>query len=237
MSVINPKILLAEDDINLGFVIKDNLEMNGFEVLLCKDGEEFLKLFKNYNADLCVLDIMMPKLDGFSAAEQIRKTNTDIPIIFLTAKSLKEDKLKGLKLGADDYITKPFNIEELILKIKIFLKRSRITSQKDILKANTPVKIGNYILDVPNQLLVIENHKQKLTLKEAELLQLFFEQPNNILKRDDILNQIWKNDNYFVGRSLDVFISRLRKYLKDDNRIKLVNIHSVGFKLTITNND
>ena len=180
---------------------------------------------------------MMPKLDGFSAAEQIRKTNTDIPIIFLTAKSLKEDKLKGLKLGADDYITKPFNIEELILKIKIFLKRSRITSQKDILKANTPVKIGNYILDVPNQLLVIENHKQKLTLKEAELLQLFFEQPNNILKRDDILNQIWKNDNYFVGRSLDVFISRLRKYLKDDNRIKLVNIHSVGFKLTITNND
>ena len=179
----------------------------------------------------------MPKLDGFSAAEQIRKTNTDIPIIFLTAKSLKEDKLKGLKLGADDYITKPFNIEELILKIKIFLKRSRITSQKDILKANTPVKIGNYILDVPNQLLVIENHKQKLTLKEAELLQLFFEQPNNILKRDDILNQIWKNDNYFVGRSLDVFISRLRKYLKDDNRIKLVNIHSVGFKLTITNND
>ncbi len=234
MQNTKPKILLAEDDINLGFVIKDNLEMSGFEVLLCKDGEEFLKHFKIATADLCVLDVMMPKLDGFSVAEQIRKSNTDIPIIFLTAKSLKEDKLKGLKLGADDYITKPFNIEELILKIKIFLKRSRIVSQKEIVTIPKSLRMGNYTLDVSNQLLVTEELKQQLTLKEAELLQLFFEQPNTVLKREDILNQIWKDDNYFVGRSLDVFISRLRKYLKNDTRIKIVNIHAVGFKLTFS---
>ena len=225
-----PKILLAEDDINLGFVIKDNLEMSGFEVCLCKDGEEFLNRFKKLPADLCVLDIMMPKLDGFSVAEQIRKTNSDIPIIFLTAKSLKEDKLKGLKLGADDYITKPFNIEELILKIKIFLKRSRITSAKEI-KVPPKLKMGNYVLEVSNQLLLHHELKQQLTLKEAELLQLFFENKNTVLKREDILNQIWKDDNYFIGRSLDVFISRLRKYLKSDDRIRIINIHGVGFKL------
>ena len=234
MSEPKPKILLAEDDINLGFVIKDNLEMNGFEVMLCKNGEEFLKLFKKIKPNICVLDVMMPKMDGFSAAEQIRKTNTDIPIIFLTAKSLKEDKLKGLKLGADDYISKPFNIEELILKIKIFLKRSGLNFKKEISSAEKFLKMGGYNLDVSNQLLIFEEQKQQLTLKEAELLHLFFEQPNTILKRDDILNQIWKDDNYFVGRSLDVFISRLRKYLKNDSRIKLMNIHAVGFKLSFS---
>lgn len=230
MSETKIKILLAEDDLNLGFVIKDNLEMNGYEVLLCKDGEKFLNQFKNSLPDLCILDIMMPKLDGFSVAEEIRKTNTHVPIIFLSAKSLKEDKLKGLKLGADDYITKPFNIEELVLKIKIFLKRSRITDTTKRIKTS-PIMIGNYTLDIDNQLLISEGVKQQLTIKEAELLKLFFEHANSVLKREDILNQIWKNDNYFVGRSLDVFISRLRKYIKNDPRIKLQNIHGVGFKL------
>jgi DNA-binding response OmpR family regulator len=227
---IKPKILLAEDDLNLGFVIRDNLEMNGFEVILCENGEEFLIQFKEETADLCILDIMMPKLDGFSVAEQIRKINSEIPIIFLTAKSLKEDKLKGLKLGADDYITKPFNIEELILKIKIFLKRSKVTYKDESVKIQS-IQMGGYLLDVSNQLLHYGESKQQLTLKEAELINMFFENPNAVLKREDILNQIWKDDNYFVGRSLDVFISRLRKYLKSDGRIKLLNIHGVGFKL------
>lgn len=230
MPETKPHILLAEDDLNLGFVIKDNLEISGFDVTLCKDGEEFLYQYKLLKADLCILDVMMPKRDGFSLAEQIRKVDTEIPILFLTAKSLKEDKLKGLKLGADDYITKPFNIEELILKVKVFLRRSKISSQKGTAKA-APIKRGNYELDLSNQLLICGEFKQQLTLKEAELLNVFFENPNTILKREDILNKIWKDDNYFVGRSLDVFISRLRKYLKNDSRMKLVNVHGVGFKL------
>jgi DNA-binding response OmpR family regulator len=225
-----PKILLAEDDLNLGFVVRDNLEMNGFEVALCKDGEECLNQFKKGNPDICILDVMMPRLDGFSVTEQIRKVNTEVPIIFLTAKTLKEDKLKGLMLGGDDYITKPFNIEELILKIKVFLKRSKVNLQKDAVKSQA-ITLGSYTLDVLNQQLLFGETKQGLTLKEAELLNLFFINLNTVLKREDILNKIWKDDNYFVGRSLDVFISRLRKYLKNESRIKLLNVHGVGFKL------
>ena len=219
-------LLYVEDDESLSFVTKDNLELQGYRITYCADGKQALGVIQENEYDLCILDVMLPEIDGFTLAQEIRKYNTDVPIIFLTAKSLKEDRIKGLKLGADDYITKPFSIEELILKIEIFLRRSKISTPN----AATKYKLGDYSFDHSNLNLNAENFSKKLTQKEADLLQMLVENKNQVLRRSDILKKIWGEDDYFLGRSLDVFISRLRKYLKEDPRLTIENIHGVGFR-------
>lgn len=222
------RILLVEDDTNLGFVIKDNFEQNQFEVVLCVDGEEALKCFSSETFDLCILDVMLPKMDGFELAKQIRSQNDQIPLLFLTAKSLKEDRINGFNIGADDYISKPFSIEELILRCKVFLKRSTSKST-----ATISSNIGKYTFDYKNQLLRFEDEEKKLTQREALLLNLLADNKGEIVKRDFLLKEVWGTDDYFAGRSMDVFISRLRKYLAKDPSIEIINYHSVGFKLSI----
>ena len=221
-----PKILYVEDDIYLSFVTKDNLEIKGYEIIWCEDGEQALATFSDNDFDLCIIDVMLPKLDGFSLAKAIRRENINIPILFLSAKSMKEDRIRGLEIGGDDYITKPFSIEELILKIEVFLKRSKVKSLKTIEKI---IEIGNYRFDFANLDLSENNISQRLTLREAELLNLLCQNRNKVLTREDILNKIWKDDSYFLSRSLDVFVSRLRKLLQNDPGLKIENIHGVGF--------
>jgi len=223
------RLLYVEDDKSLGFVTRDNLELQGYSITHCTDGEVALDTLKEKEFDLCLLDVMLPQIDGFTIAQEIRKHNRQVPIIFLTAKSLKEDKIKGLKLGADDYITKPFSIEELILKIEIFLRRS-----KNYSLPKTPFfQIGKYAFDYENLALTYEKERRTLTQREADLLRFFIENPNQVLKRSAILEKLWGENDYFFGRSLDVFISRLRKYLKKDAHLKIENIHGVGFRLKI----
>ena len=220
-------LLYVEDDESLGFVTRDNLELQGYQVTHFSDGKSAMEaLSNNHEYDLCILDVMLPEVDGFTIAEEIRKYDTQVPIIFLTAKSLKEDKIKGLKLGADDYITKPFSIEELILKIEVFLRRRTIVSP---LTAKH-FKLGAFEFDYENLELKNNGDGRTLTQREADLLKLFLEQPNQVIKRSFILEKLWGEDDYFLGRSLDVFISRLRKYLKQDETLKIENIHGVGFR-------
>ena len=224
-----PRILYVEDDEVLSFVTKDNLEMNGYDVGHCMDGEAGLREFKKEDFDLCVLDVMLPNMDGFTLAKEIRKRNQSIPILFLTAKSLKEDKIHGLQLGGDDYITKPFSIEELILKIEVFLRRKGLTQMASI----DDYVIGDYTLETRNLRLIHSSGGQRdLTQKESDLLMCLIQNKNNILKREDILEKVWGENDYFMGRSMDVFISRLRKYLKEDGTLKIENIHGVGFRLS-----
>jgi DNA-binding response OmpR family regulator len=223
------KILYTEDDETLAFLTKDNLEQNNYEVIHCSDGKLGLETFKKENFDICIFDIMMPKMDGFELATEIRKVNTDIPIIFLSAKTLKEDRIKGLRLGADDYLVKPFSIEELLLKIEIFLKRS----QKNIPTEKSVYEIGKYQFDTNNFILFNENEKISLTQREAELLKLFLDNKNSVLKREQILTSLWGTDDYFMGRSLDVFISRLRKILINEKGISIENLHGIGFRFTM----
>lgn len=222
------KILYVEDDKTLSFITIENLERKGYSITYCDNGEQALRVFKSDDFDMCLLDVMIPKNDGFMVAKEIRKINKDIPIIFLTAKSLQEDKIHGLMLGADDYIVKPFSIEELYLKIEIFLKRNIITDNSS---QNQVLKIGNITLDFKNLTLFTINNEIRLTYREAELLRLLILNKNTLLKRSNILKTLWKEDDYFLGRSLDVFISRLRKYLKTEPGLKIENIHSVGFML------
>ena len=226
----NFRILYTEDDETLAFLTKDNLEQNHYTITHCNDGQIALETFKNNTFDICILDIMMPKIDGFELATAIRKLNSDIPILFLSAKTLKEDRIKGLKLGADDYLVKPFSIEELLLKIEIFLKRS--------LKQNSIVKsiytVGKYQFDSHNYLIFNENEKIKLTQRESELLNLFLDNKNIVLKREEILKSLWGDDDYFMGRSLDVFISRLRKIMANENGIIIENLHGIGFRFNIS---
>ena len=223
------KILYVEDDETFSFVTKDNLEINGFEVFHYMDGESAINAFMSNKFDLCIFDVMLPKKDGFTLASEIRKKNPEIPIIFLTAKSLKEDKISGLKLGADDYITKPFSIEELILKIGIFLKRKNI----NVVKQDTMI-IGSLTFNYRNlSIKGVESNEKILTQREADLLKILFENKNNIIKREEILEKVWGQNDYFLGRSMDVFISRLRKYLSEDPSVKIDNIHGVGFKMVI----
>jgi DNA-binding response OmpR family regulator len=222
------KILYAEDDETLAFLTKDNLEMH-YDVTHCNDGEIGLKAFKNESFDICILDIMMPKMDGFELAQKIRQLNTDVPIIFLSAKTLKEDRIQGLRLGADDYLVKPFSIEELLLKIEIFLKRS----QKSTVVENVIYSVGKYQFDHKNYLVFTDNEKISLTQREAELLKLFLDNKNVVMKREEILKSLWGNDDYFMGRSLDVFISRLRKILSDEKGISIENLHGIGFKFNV----
>ena len=219
-------LLYVEDDKSLSFVTRDNLELEGYQVTYCADGKKALDVFPNNNFDLCILDVMLPEVDGFTIAKEIRQKNAQVPIIFLTAKSLKEDKIHGLRLGADDYITKPFSIEELILKIEIFLKRSQIVTKE----SPTVFQVGQFNFDHKNLELSSDDSKKQLTQKEADLLRFFIENKNEVLKRAQILESLWGEDDYFMGRSLDVFISRLRKYLKSDTSLKIENIHGVGFR-------
>lgn len=223
------KILYVEDDQTLSFVTRDNLESHGYAIDFCEDGEQSLKLYNANHYDLCILDVMLPKMDGFEVAASIREKDVDIPIIFLTAKSTKEDKIHGLRLGGDDYITKPFSIEELILKIEVFLKRSGQPRLESIEVHN----IGEYTFSVKNQRLTFNNKIKELTQRESELLCMFCENRDTIVKRDDLLMKVWGDDHYFASRSLDVFVSRLRKYLREDPKVKIENIHNVGYRLII----
>lgn len=222
-------LLYVEDDASLGFVTRDNLEIQGYTVTHCFDGMSALDAAKIGHFDLCVLDVMLPEMDGFTLAQEIRRFNADIPIIFLTAKSLKEDKIKGLRIGADDYITKPFSIEELILKIEVFLRRRHIAVPAPV----AHYRLGCYEFDYPNLLLTCNGQAETLTQREADLLKFFLDQPNQVVKRSDILEKLWGEDDYFLGRSLDVFISRLRKYLRHDESLKIENIHGVGFRFKV----
>ncbi len=224
-------LLYVEDDESLSFVTRDNLELNGYKVTYCEDGRIALDTIRSgQQFDLCILDVMLPEVDGFTLAQEIRQRDDQVPILFLSAKSMKQDKIHGLTIGADDYITKPFSIEELLLKIDIFLRRTKYTN---ILKINTPSGIGLYTFDYKNLSLAFGDDVETLTQKEADLLKLLNENRNQVVKRSFILETIWGKDDYFLGRSLDVFISRLRKYLSQDERIKIENIHGVGFKFKV----
>ncbi len=226
------QLLLAEDDPNLSMVLKDFLEMQGYKVILCNDGQQASVTFKMYAFDICILDIMMPKKDGFTLAEDIRKINPTIPLVFLTAREQKEDKIKGFRLGCDDYITKPFSTEELSLRLEAILRRCQIIKESKKSKAE-PVKIGIYDFDYNNQELKSEENTYTLTKRETELLKLLNDNKNDLIPREKILKSLWSNDSYFTGRSLDVFISRLRKYLKEDKSISIINVHGTGFKFCV----
>ncbi len=234
MKIKNSKIriLLVEDDPNLSLVLQDYLEMLGYEIVLCNDGVEGIKAFKRKSFDLCIFDIMMPKKDGFSLAEEVRLLDQKIPIIFLTAKALKEDKIKGFHVGCDDYITKPFSTEELSLRIKAILKRCLIQTEKGD-EGESPFTIGGFVFDFENMMLKSADIEQSLTRKEAGLLKLLCMHKNKLLSREVALKTIWGENDYFIGRSMDVFIAKLRKYLKSDPNIQITNIHGTGFKLEV----
>ena len=221
------KILLCEDDENLGMLLRESLQAKGFVAELCADGEAGFKAFLKTKFDICVLDVMMPKKDGFTLAQEIRSANTDVPIIFLTAKTLKEDILEGFKLGADDYITKPFSMEELVFRIEAILRRTKGKKSRE----STVYRLGQFTFDTQKQLLQIGEKQTKLTTKENELLALLCSHSNEILQRDFALKTIWIDDNYFNARSMDVYITKLRKHLKDDPQIEIINIHGKGYKL------
>ena len=226
-----PHILLLEDDPNLGTIICEHLTMHGYEVALKTNGEEGLAAWRKLKFDLCLVDIMMPKLDGFSFARTIRATDTSTPIIFLTAKSLKEDKIEGFKIGCDDYLTKPFSVEELLLRIQAVLRRTRGSVAKA--EEQTVFEIGKYSFDCRRQILQHGRTQYKLTAKESDLLRLLCRHVNETLDRDTALREVWQSDSYFSGRSMDVFVSKLRKYFKDDKRIEILTIHGKGFRLIV----
>lgn len=220
------KILYAEDDKTIAFLIQDSLE-SYYDINCYSDGRSALDAFNSQSFDICLLDIMMPELNGFELAQQIRNKNSEIPIIFISAKALKEDRIKGLKLGADDYLVKPFSIEELILKIEVFLKRTKRTDASPL-----TYKVGKYNFDPKNYTLQDTENSISLTQRESELLLYFIRNKNTVLKRQDILKAIWGDDDYFMGRSLDVFISRLRKVLADEQNILIENLHGIGFRFS-----
>ena len=222
-------ILFVEDDESLGFVTKDNLEEAGFHVVWAKDGQEGYESFLSHNFDLCVLDVMLPKRDGFELAKMIREQDENVALFFLTAKSLPEDRIQGLKLGADDYISKPFSMDELCLRIENTLKRTKFNQEAD--QNRDVFELGEFKLHYKELLLSHPDQDQKLTKKEADLLRLLCIHQDQVLERDTALRIVWGDDDYFLGRSMDVFITKLRKYLKLDPTLKISNIHGVGFKL------
>jgi DNA-binding response OmpR family regulator len=226
-------LLLVEDDEALRFIVKDNLEEKGYRVQVAENGQIALEKFNTVPFDLIILDVMLPKIDGFQVAKEIRKMNQQVPIIFLTARSMTEDKITGLTLGGDDYIPKPFSMEELLLKIKIFLKRSQ--AQPIGKSTNSVLKIGRFEFLPDDLSLSIDREVRSLTLKEAELIKFFAQNANKVLSRNEILKEVWGSEDYFLGRSLDVFISRLRKYFKPDPSIKIINLHGIGFRFSLKN--
>ena len=221
------RILLCEDDENLGMLLREYLQTKGYYCDLQPDGEAGYKSFSRNKFDLCVLDVMMPKKDGFALAADIRAINSEVPIIFLTAKTMKEDILQGFKLGADDYLSKPFSMEELLYRIESILRRVRGKKSKDVVT----YQIGGFTFDAQKQTLIFEGEIKKLTTKESELLNLLAANANNILERNFALKTIWVDDNYFNARSMDVYITKLRKLLKDDQNVAIINIHGKGYKL------
>jgi DNA-binding response OmpR family regulator len=228
------RILLVEDDPNLGLLLQDYLQLKGkFDVVLCVDGDEGLRAFTKQDFDLCILDVMMPKKDGFTLGKEIRKINQDVPIIFATAKAMMEDKASAYDLGGDDYITKPFRIEELLLRINALLKRVAVKETPESGSAQTLFQIGDYSFDYTTQLIDYKGQQQKLSTKEAELLQLLCLKKNAVLTREEALLSIWHDDNYFNGRSMDVFLSKLRKYLREDPKVEILNVHGKGYKLLV----
>tara|TARA_B110000090_G_scaffold76375_1_gene86942 strand:+ start:125 stop:829 length:705 start_codon:yes stop_codon:yes gene_type:complete len=230
----NTRILVVEDDVNLGQILEEYLKLKGFTTTLATDGEAGLTAFYEGQHDLCLLDLMMPKKDGFSLAKDIRAVNADIPIIFLTAKSMKEDVLKGFQLGGDDYVTKPFSMEELLLRINAILRRSISKKSADFPKEYV---IGNIRYHYDANTLIIDQHNISLTTKENELMKLFLENLNQTVDRTLALKRIWKNDSYFNARSMDVYIAKLRKYLQLTDVLKIITIHGEGFKLIQVNSD
>ncbi|MBP5341419.1 MAG: response regulator transcription factor [Bacteroidales bacterium] len=222
------KLLVAEDDPNLGTILKAYLTQKGYTVVWAKDGEEALNSFDNEDVDACILDVMMPLVDGLTVAKDIRKVDKNVPIIFLTAKNLEEDKLKGFEVGADDYITKPFSMEELLARLNATMRRSFNDERPD----KNIFRIGNFTFDYTHQTLTIGENTQRLTAKECDLLRIFAINFNQLVDRNTTLQKIWKDDSYFAARSMDVYITKLRKYLKADPTVEIVNVHGVGFKLT-----
>ena len=226
--MMEAKLLIAEDDPNLGQILKEYLEIKGFQADWAQDGEEGLKLFSSNSYDLCVLDIMMPKKDGFTLAKEIRKSSNPVPFVFLTAKSLKEDTIHGLEIGADDYITKPFSMEEFLLRINAILRRTKSEYEQE---DNSKIEIGESILNYDRQQLHCKDQAIALTSKENELLRLLIQYKNKVLDRKLALNMIWHDDSYFNARSMDVYIAKLRKHLKFDPSVEIITIHGKGFKL------
>ena len=231
MEAIKPKILLCEDDTNLGMVLKNYLELNDYEVILERDGRLGLAAFQREKFDICLLDVMMPNMDGFTVAEEIRDINPDVPLFFLSAKTMKDDIIQGYKLGADDYITKPFDSDVLLHKIKAILKRNEELHKEE---ANAEFDLGKYHFNPRLRELVVNGKTQTLSPKENELLKMLSEYKNDLLPREAALKKIWGSDTYFNGRSMDVYIAKLRKYLKEDAKLEIVNIHGNGFRLVET---
>lgn len=224
-------VLLAEDDKNLGSVLTSYLNAKGFPTTLCINGQEAFDIFKKDKFDFCIVDVMMPVKDGFTLAKEIRQIDQKVPILFLTAKSMQEDKLKGFELGADDYLTKPFSMEELLMRMQAIIRR---TTESKIMESNrTFYEIGKFTFDYNRQLLKMSGEEQKLTSKESELLKMLCDNINDVLDRSVALKKIWHDDSYFNARSMDVYVTKLRKYLKGDSNIELINVHGVGFKLVI----
>ena len=226
-------ILLCEDDENLGMLLREYLQAKGYNAELCPDGDAGYKAFIKSKYDICVFDVMMPKKDGFTLAKEIRAINSDVPIMFLTAKNLKDDIFEGFKIGADDYITKPFSMEELTLRMEAILRRVHGKKNREV----TVYQIGKFTFDAKKQILSIGEKSTKLTTKESELLNLLCAHQNEILQRDFALKSIWIDDNYFNARSMDVYITKLRKHLKDDPQIEIINIHGKGYKLITPGED
>lgn len=224
-----PNLLLAEDDRNLGLLLADYLQTEGFDVQLCPDGEDALRRFGNQTFDLCLLDVMMPKMDGFALAEAIRRISGTTPFLFLTAKSFKADKLKGYGLGADDYITKPFDEEELLWKIKAIIRRA----QEKQVASDKILTIGKYTFSPVNQLLMIGEKAKRVTEKESEILLYLYTRRNRVIHREEMLTDLWGKNDYFLGRSLDVFITKIRKYLKEDPALRVENVFGVGFVFNV----
>ena len=223
------KILYVEDDESLSFITKDQLEIEGYAVTHCTNGKDGWAVFRKREFDLCLLDVMLPQMDGFELARKIRGVSKHIPIIFLTAKSMQEDKMEGFLIGGDDYVTKPYSFEELKMRIEVFLRRKKIIEEAP----KEALKIGKFSFDYSNLDLGLDGQSKGLTQREADILYYLAKRANQVIRRSDILEDIWGKDDYFYGRSLDVFISRLRKYLSDDPELSIENVHSVGFKLNI----
>ncbi|MEO8771934.1 MAG: response regulator transcription factor [Ferruginibacter sp.] len=231
MEAAKPKILLCEDDTNLGMVLKNYLELNDYDVILERDGRLGLAAFQREKFDICLLDVMMPNMDGFTLAEEIRDINPDVPLFFLSAKTMKDDIIQGYKLGADDYITKPFDSEVLLHKIKAILKRNEEMHREEV---NAEFDLANYHFNPRLRELTINGKVQTLSPKENELLKMLSEYKNDLLPREAALKKIWGSDTYFNGRSMDVYIAKLRKYLKEDPKLEIVNIHGNGFRLVVS---
>ncbi|PWJ39966.1 response regulator transcription factor [Sediminitomix flava] len=232
----NTKILLVEDDRIIASLVKKYLDVRGYVVHHCEDGVSGLKEFQKFKFDLCILDVMMPHKDGYALAEEIRAVDQYIPILFMSSNNLPKDKIKAFHIGADDYITKPVNVEELLLRIEVILKRQKQEPKVDQTKVEnqSEINIGSYILDFPYQKLSHGEETRRLTTREAELLRFLYLHKNSLIKREYILQEVWGDDDYYKGRSLDVFMSRLRKYLKDDPSIEILNVHGIGFKFLVS---